>query len=551
MDALKDGGVKDEPTFHAVVATLLSEGDDKLDTGIADETGLRSPTRVWHDVPAVSESLVGSYQRTATEAMKSFNLEAETNSIAALAATWGTRRKSDPSLADFEGVSQGMPEAEGPRYPRSRSQDNIAPPRTYIFPNTKRTTPIFKSKFLSTVASVAAVSRTNPVHFGIPSIIKRARNQSESGSSGQVQQKDLADLWRSSGGPPIVSTRICPCRLRDDSDLDHETNCQDCRLIRASGTFLPMKSSNDPGELEYNVKDHVSEEKSHQEVFQGQDNGDDKSDIVSTTSSIPSIADSLLSLMSGSSMSSVIGPEGAAERLIALLLHHPDIRPLCESALSLIDARNLETQLRRLLKDFAVDLRKEVETPKQKHAAHFVRYRARNTAHIICSELKKASGAAVRKGKELERAYPQNASDESGSDTSTEEDDNLHHLEAFIQTSEALKMLGRRLAEFVESLQTDPQVVSMPTTVAFEPGHDIISCPESPAGSPRRVIKPVFESTAGPRTTFMDSSIPYSKIYTGTLQALLRMGQREIPIGRKRLEWKCVGLSIGLSIFLQ
>ena len=49
---------------------------------------------------------------------------------------------------------------------------------------------------------------------------------------------------------------------------------------------------------------------------------DELSDIsnVSAASSIPSVADSIFTMVSGSSRSSVSAPEGAGERLVGLLL---------------------------------------------------------------------------------------------------------------------------------------------------------------------------------------------------------------------------------------
>jgi hypothetical protein len=44
---------------------------------------------------------------TSNDAIRIWNTNADAWSIASYAATWGTRRYSEPSLADFEAVAEG------------------------------------------------------------------------------------------------------------------------------------------------------------------------------------------------------------------------------------------------------------------------------------------------------------------------------------------------------------------------------------------------------------------------------------------------------------
>lgn len=85
----------------------------------------------------------------------------------------------------------------------------------------------------------------------------------------------------------------------------------------------------------------------------------------------------------------------------------------------------IRENLRRLIKDFAAELRKEAETVQQRHAAKFVRFRARNSPHMMCNSL-------VEKTKpRVEKRIP-NAVDEedvdSEDDDSAPSDDELDNL---------------------------------------------------------------------------------------------------------------------------
>ncbi|KAF4629509.1 hypothetical protein G7Y89_g8640 [Cudoniella acicularis] len=76
-------------------------------------------------------------------------------------------------------------------------------------------------------------------------------------------------------------------------------------------------------------------------------------------------------------------PQSAAERLVSLLLDDNVIKSLCADALCSVAQERFERNLRRQLKEFAVGLRKEVDTEQERHAAHFVRPRPRNSAYML------------------------------------------------------------------------------------------------------------------------------------------------------------------------
>jgi hypothetical protein len=175
---------------------------------------------------------------------------------------------------------------------------------------------------------------------------------------------------------------------------------------------------------------------------------DDSHSIISqqsNASSLASITDSLFSLVSASSMSSIAGSQDAVDRLVSLLLEDETIKSVCNTALVTIARDRFERNLRRLLKEFAVALRKEAGSIQERRAAHFVHLRARNSAHIICDSLKKETT------QRQDGNADEGLSEESGSDQSDDEVDDLQQLEAFIKASKAIEILRENLTAFVHS----------------------------------------------------------------------------------------------------
>ena len=159
------------------------------------------------------------------------------------------------------------------------------------------------------------------------------------------------------------------------------------------------------------------------------------------------------SMASGSSMSSLAGAPGAIERLVALLLVDSTIKSLCIKALDSAYQEHVEKNLRRLLKDFGVELSKEATTPQQRRTAQFVRLRARNTAHMICNALKpdtRVTSLAMPKAKTLELDFDES----SESDRSDGEMDDLNKLEAFVKASKAIGFLRETLRAFTYPSET-------------------------------------------------------------------------------------------------
>lgn len=72
------------------------------------DRNLMMQSRHWNDAPSYPAATTTNNQpATANEAITRFLKSADTISIASRAATWGTRRRSEPSLADWESVADG------------------------------------------------------------------------------------------------------------------------------------------------------------------------------------------------------------------------------------------------------------------------------------------------------------------------------------------------------------------------------------------------------------------------------------------------------------
>jgi hypothetical protein len=69
---------------------------------------LMNQSRHWSDAPAFPYITKTNFQpQTSNDAIRRWNASADTFSLASRVATWGTRRRSEPSLADWESVVDG------------------------------------------------------------------------------------------------------------------------------------------------------------------------------------------------------------------------------------------------------------------------------------------------------------------------------------------------------------------------------------------------------------------------------------------------------------
>ncbi len=257
---------------------------------------------------------------------------------------------------------------------------------------------------------------------------------------------------------------------------------------------------------------------------------DQLSDIskVSAASSIPSVADSIFTMVSGSSMSSISAPERAGERLVGLLLGDVIIKQACSEALLTIEEEKFERNLRRLLRDFSSELRKEAETVQQRRAANFVRFRARNFAHIICNSLK--PGRKPRIDNE-----PEEESEDEDSDRS---EDKVENLEIFIKSSKAFDSFRTNLRAFVYPSKQKANDTK-PRTGGGTNGHDDEDIGVNLLMQDENQVEDI-ENVVDEDPPKVASVVKAFDAVIETIWKPLRNTPPPVSLGKTRIEWQCV-----------
>ena len=220
----------------------------------ADSLLMQQP-RQWNDAPAVPYMMNTKNQPpTANDAIRKWEASADTFSLASRVATWGTRRRSEPSLSEMDAILDGgflkKLSISRPKEPernrsnsildqglvrlasivrnkkdrkRSRSPENPASSRhearSSSIGNGKKTSPNLNTTpaTLGTTHRPSGSARTSPkspTHLSFArSVIQRARSRSELSNNEKIPASGLADLWRGQGGPPVPALTTPPLEL--------------------------------------------------------------------------------------------------------------------------------------------------------------------------------------------------------------------------------------------------------------------------------------------------------------------------------------------------
>jgi hypothetical protein len=259
---------------------------------------------------------------------------------------------------------------------------------------------------------------------------------------------------------------------------------------------------------------------------------------ISAASSLPSVVDSIFTTVSGSSMSSLPGPQGASERFVALLLEDFVIKRACAEALNVFEHERFERNLRRLLKDFATELRKEADTTQQRHAANFVRFRARNSAHMICNSLR--AGEKERAPKDVEDEG--GGSEDADSDRSEDELENLQQLEHFLKTSRAFEIFRIKLKAFVypSEKQTEQAKVDIKIDEGKEGSKDVDTRESRPSSNEGSEILGTNDQNPQIMLSARNALMPGFDRVMKPLVGVLRSTRPPLLPGKTRIEWQCV-----------
>jgi hypothetical protein len=223
--------------------------------------------------------------------------------------------------------------------------------------------------------------------------------------------------------------------LGDPSDVEEDSADDTASSHGAEDTSEGLATSCDPFSNEFSTRNVET-------AFSSKRRNSD-------TWSINSITESIFSLESGmtrSTASSLNTSQELIERLVGLFLDDELFKGTCLRALDTITRDRFERNLRKLLIIFASQLRAEAKSEDERNAARYVKHRATNSAHMICSKLGRTEN--VQKVVEVQEEVDE-ADDESESDRSEGDLDNLLHLETFIKTSTSLILLKTALQLYV------------------------------------------------------------------------------------------------------
>ncbi len=240
--------------------------------------------RNWADAPLLfpiylpDDENSKSQPQTSQGAIERFERMCRDNeSVVSRAATWGTRRRSLPSISDIEGITSGnflkklslsrgdnrrpsilkelrgrltkMPSAT---FKRSRSdqeeetptsgeapdrKEGLAPPSRSLSWGKKAQTPSINTAFIAMGSNMASIGATHarsgsistpitspksPSGFSLS--VKKPLNRIRSKSDISKNPSGIADMWKRTGGPPVASLpkSASAADLEDDDDDDDD-----------------------------------------------------------------------------------------------------------------------------------------------------------------------------------------------------------------------------------------------------------------------------------------------------------------------------------------
>lgn len=253
-----------------------------------EDIDLMRQHRVWADAPAVFHiSRDGSARQqpeSSKAAMEKFEQMCQDNSsILSRAATWGTRRRSLPSIADIDGITsgsflkklsisrerkpsvlfkeirgfvrksstgqllkrnrsvhEGVGSGDSEALDRRESQNSLAPPGRTGSWGKKQQMPSLNTALVSMAAGAAtigtshartssvsnATSPKSPFNLQVMNTLRRPRSKSELPKGTKDESHpNLVGMWKKNGGPPVAQlAKPAPAAdLDDDEEEDDDT----------------------------------------------------------------------------------------------------------------------------------------------------------------------------------------------------------------------------------------------------------------------------------------------------------------------------------------
>ena len=273
----------------------------------AEDADLMRRNRNWEDAPTVfpiSQPDGRRFQpQTSGEAIQKFEAMCrDTDSIVSRAATWGTRRRSLPSIADFEATSgnflkklsisrgdqrrpsilqelrrvvrkqpsssqvlkrsrsnqddeasSGHESFEESR--ESKNNNTLAPPNRTLSWSKKQPVPSLNTALVSMGSSIGAIgtthARSGSVGNTSPQItspkspfglkvqqLRRPRSKSDLPKASTESHPTLVDMWKKTGGPPVASLAKTSSVLDADEDDDDDDEMFEDSELKGESTKL-------------------------------------------------------------------------------------------------------------------------------------------------------------------------------------------------------------------------------------------------------------------------------------------------------------------------
>ncbi|POS76441.1 C2H2 finger domain-containing protein [Diaporthe helianthi] len=250
-----------------------------------EDIDLMRQHRVWSDAPAVfhisQDDSARQQPESSKAAMEKFEQMCQDNaSILSRAATWGTRRRSLPSIADIDGitsgsflkklsisrerkpsvlfkeirgfvrksstsqllkrnrsVNEGVGSGDGEALDRRESQNSLAPPGRTGSWGKKQQMPSLNTALVSMAAGVAtigtshartssvsnATSPKSPFNLQVRNTLRRPRSKSELPKGTKDESHpNLVGMWKKSGGPPVAQLAKPAPAADEDEDEDED-----------------------------------------------------------------------------------------------------------------------------------------------------------------------------------------------------------------------------------------------------------------------------------------------------------------------------------------
>lgn len=274
--------------------------------------------RLWSDAPTMfpiaQESSGRRQPESSGAAIERFEqMCQETSSVLSRAATWGTRRRSLPSIVDMEGVTSGsflkrlsinrerkhsvllkelrglvrkqstgsylkrnrsLQEAEGPAdaedLNRRGSQNSLALPSRTGSWGKKPQVPSLNTALVQMATRAAAIgtshahtssmsnatSPKSPLNLQVKNTLRRPRSKSEIPKGVKDESHpNLVGMWKKNGGPPVAQlAKSAPAAEQDEEEDEDEDLYEDGDERTATSNFIDDITPNFPGFKQYVLK---------------------------------------------------------------------------------------------------------------------------------------------------------------------------------------------------------------------------------------------------------------------------------------------------------